>query len=131
MSRKLLMKMSAIVLGVMGIILIFMPKEILQMFSQTPNEGLALIIQLMGALYFGFAILNWMAKNVLIGGIYAKPLSLGNFINFFIGGLTLIKAVISGDITIIYVWILTALYLFFAVAFGIVSFTSPKQKTKE
>ncbi len=125
------MKASAILMGAMGFILIFMPNETLQTLNQTPNEILALIIQLMGALYFGFAILNWTAKDVLIGGIYAKPLSLGNFINFFIGGLTLVKVITNEHSTTKYIWILTIMYIVFAVAFGIVSFTSPKLKAKE
>ena len=122
---------SAIVMGIIGLILIFMPNETLQFLNQEQNGVLALILQLMGALYFGFAILNWMAKNVLIGGIYAKPLSLGNFTNFLIGGLTLIKIVMNDNSTAIYIWILTILYVVFAAAFGLVSFTSPKLEAKD
>jgi|SRR5690554_24760 len=131
MNRKILMVASAIVMGIIGLILIFMPNETLQFLNQEQNGVLALILQLMGALYFGFAILNWMAKNVLIGGIYAKPLSLGNFTNFLIGGLTLIKIVMNDNSTAIYIWILTILYVVFAAAFGLVSFTSPKLEAKD
>ena len=131
MNRKILMVASAIVMGIIGLILIFMPNETLQFLNQEQNGVLALILQLMGALYFGFAILNWMAKNVLIGGIYAKPLSLGNFTNFLIGGLTLIKIVMNDNSTAIYIWILTMLYVVFAAAFGLVSFTSPKLEAKD
>jgi hypothetical protein len=130
MSRKFLMIASAIVMVIMGLILIFMPNETLQFLNQEQNDVLALILQLMGALYFGFAILNWMAKNVLIGGIYAKPLSAGNFTHFFIGGLTLIKIAINGNYTVIYIWILTILYIVLAAGFGLVSFSSPKLKAK-
>lgn len=131
MNRKILMVASAIVMGIIGLILIFMPNETLQFLNQEQNGVLALILQLMGALYFGFAILNWMAKNVLIGGIYAKPLSLGNFTNFLIGGLTLIKIVMNDNSTAIYIWILTIFYVVFAAAFGLVSFTSPKLEAKD
>lgn len=119
---------SAIVMGAIGLTLTFMPTEILRFLNQEQNGTLALVLQLMGALYIGFAILNWTAKNVLIGGIYAKPLSLGNFINFFIGALTLIKVVMNGGATAIHSWILTILYVAFATAFGYVSFTGPKIK---
>jgi hypothetical protein len=42
------------------------------------------------ALYFSFALMNWTAKDSASGGIYARPVSLGNFAHFFSG--TLIPA---------------------------------------
>jgi len=131
MSTKLLMIASAIVMGITGLMLMFMPTEVLRFLNQEQNGTLTLMLQLMGALYIGFAILNWTAKNVLIGGIYAKPLSLGNFINFFIGALTLIKVVMNGEATAIHSWVLTILYVVFAAAFGYVSFTGPKIKAQD
>lgn len=131
MSSKLLMMSSAVMMGIIGIILNFLPEETIRALDQPPSETSILILQLMGALYFGFAILNWMAKNVLIGGIYAKPLSLGNLVHFFVGGLTLLKIILSHSTASMYVWILTILYLTFALAFGFVSFTSPNLKSKE
>lgn len=129
MNRKFLMMASAVVMGIMGLILIFLTQETLQFLNQKQDVILMLLLQLFGAVYFGFAILNWMAKNVQIGGIYAKPLSLGNFTNFLIGGLTLIKLIMNGNSLAIYMWIVTFVYMVFAVAFGLVSFTNPKLKT--
>jgi len=128
MNRKLLMISSAIIMGIIGFFLTFMPNETLTFLNQDPTDILTFILQLMGALYFGFAILNWMAKNVLIGGIYAKPLCLGNFVNFLMGALTLIKLAINGSLSAIYFWILTILYILFAIAFGFVSLTNPNLK---
>ncbi len=122
---------SAITMGVIGFILTFMPNETLEFLNQPQSEIPALILQLMGALYFGFAILNWMAKNVLIGGIYAKPLCLGNLVNYLIGALTLIKLVFTGNLSIVYFWLLTILYILFAIAFGYVSFTNPELREKK
>lgn len=119
------------VMGVIGLILIFMPDETLQFVDQAPNEIFSLVLQLMGALYLGFAILNWMAKNIIIGGIYAKPLSLGNFANFLIGGLTLAKVGTNGKPIAMCFWILAGVYLTLAVAFGFISFTSPKLKVND
>jgi hypothetical protein len=119
---------SAIIMGIIGFFLTFMPNETLTFLNQDPTDILIFILQLMGALYFGFAILNWMAKNVLIGGIYAKPLCLGNFVNFLMGALTLIKLAINGSLSAIYFWILTILYILFAIAFGFVSLTNPNLK---
>ena len=41
-----------------------------------------------------FAMLNWMAKGVIIGGIYSRPIVIANLAHFLIGDLELIKAVI-------------------------------------
>lgn len=130
MNRKLLMISSAIIMGIIGFFLTFMPNETLKFLNQDPTDILTFILQLMGALYFGFAILNWMAKNVLIGGIYAKPLCLGNFVNFLMGALTLIKLALNSSLSAAYFWILTIFYILFALAFGFVSFINPNLKER-
>ncbi|MDR2207349.1 MAG: hypothetical protein LBE36_14455 [Flavobacteriaceae bacterium] len=128
MNTKLLMTASSVVMGILGIVLIFLPKEILSNLHQTPTETLILTAQIMGALYFGFAAMNWMAKNLVIGGIYSKPLSLGNFAHFFIAALALIKSLTNNHFASKYIWVLTIIYTLFAVAFAKVSFTNPKIK---
>lgn len=117
-------------MGIIGFFLTFMPNETLKFLNQDPTDILTFILQLMGALYFGFAILNWMAKNVLIGGIYAKPLCLGNFVNFLMGALTLIKLALNSSLSAAYFWILTIFYILFALAFGFVSFINPNLKER-
>lgn len=128
MNTKRLMIASSLVLAILGITAIFSPDEVLRLTGGQSGNASLLIVQLSGALYIGFAALNWTAKSVLMGGIYAKPVSLGNFAHFFIGALTLIKVVAFGDTSIGIWWVLTGLYILFALAFAWVSFTSPKLK---
>ncbi len=128
MNTKLLMVASSVFMGLIGIALTFMPDEVLKVLEQVPNATLTLSLQLTGALYFGFAMTNWMAKTVLIGGIYAKPLSIGNFSHFLIAGLALIKFSINADIANTYIYTLTVFYVIFSISFGYVLFTHPKQK---
>jgi Na+-driven multidrug efflux pump len=124
MNTKLLMAASALFMAIAGVLFSFLPHEILA-FSDSPvNDFVALVFQLTGALYFGFAILNWMAKNNLIGGIYSRPLALGNFLHFVAGGLALLKGAMANGNTEI--WVLAAVYLVFAALFGLVTFTHPK-----
>lgn len=126
MNTKFLMTASSIVMGILGLAAIFLPKEILINLGQPQTELLTLFVQMTGALYFGFAIMNWMAKTVLIGGIYARPLCIGNFSHFVIAGLALLKATsINRSLPF---GILTIVYLLFAILFGIVLFTNPKFK---
>lgn len=127
MNTKYVMVASALFMAVPGLAATFMPDKILELAGSTVTEWNLLFIQIAGALYIGFALLNWAAKSVIIGGIYAKPLSLGNFMHFFIGSMALIKTAMS-DAQLQYVWLLTIPYCVFALLFGIISFTSPKVK---
>ena len=70
----------------------------------------------MGTLYFAFALLNWTAKDSAIGGIYARPVSLGNFAHFFAGALVLVKYLTSVDFNVA-VLLITIAYGIFAVLF--------------
>ena len=117
---------SAIVTGSFGIIASFFPKEILDGIGITSKDELAtLLIQITGALYLGFAVMNWMAKTVLIGGIYARPLCMGNCLHFMVAGLALLKAGFHN--TSLVIWVPAILYCILAVLFAIVLFTSPRK----
>jgi len=132
MNTKLLMTASSVFMGLIGIALTFMPDEVLKVLEQVPNGTLTLSLQMTGALYFGFAMTNWMAKTVLIGGIYARPLSIGNFSHFLIAGLALVKTSINSNTSSIYIFTLTIIYMVFAILFGYVTFTHPiKTKTNQ
>src|SRR6187551_3157567 len=91
MNTKLVMTASAIVMGLAGILFSFMPQEVLSYVSSDPSLINSVIIQLIGALYFSFAMVNWTAKANLIGGIYNRPVAIGNLTHFIIGALALIK----------------------------------------
>jgi hypothetical protein len=69
MNTKLLMSLSALFMAALGVLASFVPQEIAAHLGTPPGSHVALIIQIGGALYLGFAILNWTGKAVLIGGI--------------------------------------------------------------
>jgi hypothetical protein len=96
LNTKVLLTASASFMAVCGLAATFLPQEILARVGEGSGPVLTLIVQAAGALYFAFAILNWMAKDSLIGGIYARPISLGNLVHFFIGAITLLKAIFAG-----------------------------------
>ena len=106
-----------------GIALTFFPQEILRLMSVEKNNYLPLILQILGALYFAFGMLNWMAKANIIGGIYSRPIAIGNASHFFIGGMALLKS--AADSNVIPVWIAGFIYLVLAILFGKVLFTHP------
>ncbi|MBC7417374.1 MAG: hypothetical protein H7325_04375 [Pedobacter sp.] len=124
MNTKYLMMASAIFMGILGLACTFLPKEMLDYVNLTATTLPALFIQITGALYLGFALMNWTAKTVLIGKIYAKPLSLGNFLHFTMAAITFTKAAFH-DPNSTYIIIAAVAYSIFAVLFGIVLFTNP------
>ncbi len=125
MNTKLLMSGSALVMGACALFLTFLPEEILNYAGLSGPVSL-LALQLLGAVYFGFAMLNWMAKGNLIGGIYSKPVAIGNLAHFTIAGITLIRIAIHTPQAPL-VWIPAFLCAVFALLFARVSFTHPAE----
>jgi hypothetical protein len=113
------MTISAIFLAIAGISLSFFPNEIANYIGLGSTKASQLVMQILGALYFGFAMLNWMAKGSIIGGIYNKPLVVANLSHFTIGGLSLIKGLMSITNPSHIFLILTGIYAIFAALFGI------------
>ena len=111
-------------MAICGVLLQFAPHEILNYFSVDSNGILPLFVQIIGALYLGFAMMNWMAKTVLIGGIYARPLAMGNLLHFTVGAFALLKYAYAAQNSRA-VWIAAITYSLLAILFGIVLFTHP------
>ena len=95
MNTKLLMGVSAGFLGLLGIALSFIPQEILTFFKLQVTQLSTLFLQIIGALYMGFAMLNWMSKASLIGGIYNRPVAIANVMHFTVVALALVKIVFN------------------------------------
>ncbi len=125
MNTKLIMSANAILLGTLGVAFTFAPDWILENFAIAQTPALLLILQLLGALYVSFAMLNWMVKHSLIGGIYNKPIALANFAHFMIGGLALIKETLSSTELPIAITIIALIYLVFGILHGLILFRHP------
>ena len=129
MNTKILMTVSAVAMGMAGIILTFLPQELLQHFQVPVAKPMVYIFQLAGALYLSFAMLNWMARTVLIGGIYSRPLAMGNFLHFTMGAVMFIKA-LAGAHASLSLWLGGGVYGSFALLFGLVIFRHPLKQKK-
>jgi len=124
MNTKILMASSSFFMGVLGILFSFLPQEILS-FAELDSNGIApLFIQVLGALYFAFAMINWMVKASLIGGIYNRPVAMGNFIHFLMGALALVKGIRVVQVSTAFL-VVCIIYSTFAILFGIVLFKHP------
>ena len=116
MNTKVLMTSSSLFLGLAGIVSLFAPDSLLSMLNAPITRQSLLSIQLMGALYFSFALMNWTAKDSLIGGVYARPISLANFGHFLVGTLLLVKYQLSNPFHAL-IAVALVVYLVFASLF--------------
>lgn len=96
MNTRFILTLSSIIFGAAGVFSLFAPDFLLLSAGLDENSSLLkLFIQLLGAFYCAMAMMNWMAKDSLIGGIYARPVSYCNFVHFLMGVLLLVKYQIS------------------------------------
>jgi hypothetical protein len=123
MKTNLLMSASAIFMAAGGVGGLFMPQELLAELGTPTSSVLPALVQLHAAILLGFAMVNWMAKGSLIGGIYNRPVLIGNVAHFMIGAITLVKLVMAGRSQV--VMVIAAAYILFAIGFGLLMFRSP------
>ena len=118
-NARILLMASALFMATLGFIATFAPEKFLGpgAIGAMPT----LVAQVAGALYLGFAILNWMAKDNAIGGIYSRPVALGNLLHFFAVAMALLRLVAAGEHQSV-VLLVTFLYVVFTVGFGLLVF---------
>jgi hypothetical protein len=123
MNTRILMTATSIVLALAGVLTLFLPDNLLALLGLPATQPMPVLVQLLGSLFFSLAILDWTAKDSRIGGIYARPISLGNFTHFFVGALLLVKFQLSnaGHAAL---WVVVIVYGVFAALFGWLLFGS-------
>lgn len=125
MNTKILTIASAVVLAALGLAASFVPREILIVLGARPDALPVLFVQITGGLYLGFAMLNWMARGSLIGGIYGRPVAFGNFMHVTVVAIALLKALIAGPRPPVVI-ALAAIYWVLCAVFAWVLFTPPR-----
>jgi hypothetical protein len=131
MKTKIVMTSCAIFLGVIGILLSFLPSEIITYLGVEPTIITTLFLKILSALYLGFGILNWMAKGSIIGGIYNRPIVIGNLMHFGVGAIALIKIVSHIEIHSEIIISLTVLYVIFTILFTYIFKNNPATVKKQ
>jgi hypothetical protein len=71
-----------------------------------------------------------MAKGTLIGGIYNKPIAIGNLMYFGVGAIALIKVISSIEKHIEIVISITVIYVLFAFLFIYIFKKNPTKTVK-
>jgi hypothetical protein len=84
MISSTISRASAITLAVGGGAMLFVADEILPVLAPDFPPDAAWIGQSLGAAWLGLAALNWLQRNVVLGGIYSRPIVLANLIAYFV-----------------------------------------------
>ena len=127
MNTTYVMTSSALLMIGAGLICSFLPHELAQWLEISGDQTVPMILKIVGALYFAFGMVNWTAKDTLLGGIYGRPVVIGNLSHFVIGALALLKGVSLQSHPPVVI-VLTAFYTIYAVLFGSIFFRTPPQK---
>ena len=129
-TTKFIMGSSALLMALAGLSLTFFPEEFSAMLRFPGGPAGTLMIQVIGAMYFGFAMLNWLSKSSLIGGVYNRPIAIANMTHFLMVGITLVKVMMTRNDLPQTFWVVTLIYVIYAILFGWLLFrTPPKVKS--
>ena len=123
---RILISASAAVLAALGIAGTFLPHETLARLGAAPSVPLVLLLQVFGAVCLGFAMLNWMSRHATVGGIYGRPLVVGNLLHFTAAALAFFKGVLRHP-ELRALWPLGLVYALLALGFGVALFRPPGQ----
>ncbi|SIT92817.1 multidrug DMT transporter permease [Edaphobacillus lindanitolerans] len=123
MKTKWLLSSSAVMMGVLGLAGTFIPEEIAKALGVDPSPVILIFLQIIGGLYLGFAMLNWFTRSARIGGIYNKPVVLGNLMHYIVVFFALFRQ-LAEQFHFLFA-ILAVLYLGFAVWFTLVLRSNP------
>ncbi len=121
-----LLTISAAYNTLLGLLTSFLPEEILMALKVPASPLSILLIQILGAFFIGFAMINYLAKNSPIGGIYNKAILMGNIAYHCIAAIVFIKFVLSDNLYGEVVILLTTMYLIIGAGFIRLNFVMPK-----
>jgi hypothetical protein len=127
-TRALLVA-SALVVGGIGVVASFTPDIALTALGAPDTPALRLMVQLLGAIAFGFAVLNGMLRATPLGGIYGRPLVLANLVHFLSATLAMAKLLASTP-ALRFLWPFFAVYAALASGFAVVLFRHPFRAAK-
>ena len=88
---------SAIVLALGGVALLFAPDVILPALVPGFPPSAVWLAQLLAAAWLGVAALDWLQRATLLGGIYGRAVVMANLVLYFVGDLAVLRALREPD----------------------------------
>jgi hypothetical protein len=124
MVSSILSRVSALVLFITGLVLLFAPDVVLPaVVPGFPASG-EWVGQLLGAAWLGVAALSWLQRGAVLGGVYGRPTVLANLALYFISALSLLRALLSHGAPPM-LWLAVAIAGVLAVAYGALLLRGP------
>ncbi|HXM99528.1 MAG TPA: hypothetical protein VN982_13720 [Candidatus Dormibacteraeota bacterium] len=121
---------AALFLALFGLSCLFVPATLLARVGTMPQWPALTGVQLLGSIFLGFAALNWFSRRTPAGGIYSRPLVVGNFMHFGCGAMVCAKSLMRPHDSLWLTFLtLTIIYAVFAIAFGALLFGKQSSKT--
>lgn len=115
-------RVSAAVLLVAGVALLFGADALLPMLAPGFPPAAAWLGQLLAAAWLGVAALNWLHRGALLGGIYGRPVVFANVVLYFVSALSVLRALPGGGPRL---WLVAGPAAALAVAYGVLLFRGP------
>ncbi|HEX7729093.1 MAG TPA: hypothetical protein VF392_08660 [Terracidiphilus sp.] len=98
---KIVLVSSGVVLFGVGVGLDFLPQETARLMGAPGTPAVAALVQVLAAALLGVGILNWLSRENRVGGIYGRPLALGNFLLFGVAAMPLWRTHSAGGLAVI------------------------------
>jgi hypothetical protein len=92
---SILSRISAFVLLLGGLVLLFAADAVLPALVPGFPPAAAWLGQLLAAAWLGVASLNWLQRSALLGGIYGRATVTANVVVYLISALSLVRALIG------------------------------------
>jgi len=122
---KNLLAASAVILGTIGLVTLFLPAE----FIQVAGMGAAsvLSVQLSSSGFLALAFLNWNGRGAIYGGIYGRPIILANMMFGVITSTTMAAGILDLELNL-WLWVLVGLLGGYVLGFGYLMWSPPGSK---
>lgn len=128
-TTQTLLVASTIFNGIMGLLTSFLPQEVLKINDLPTSPLNVLFLQILSAFYIGLAMINYMSKDAVIGGIYNRPILMGNIAYHSIASITLVKYALNQGMFSKTLITLTVVYCIISLGFLKLFFAGPGKST--
>jgi len=124
MKLSSLLVVDAVIGVVFGVAFVVASGPLLSIYGITLDKAGTLVAQLFGALLIGFAVLNWLARNVTEPEA-RQAVVYGNLVGAAIGFVVILIGQLAGIANAVG-WSTVAIYLLLTLGFAYVQFMPPR-----
>ena len=116
------LSIGALLVG--GFALLFGADTILPRLAPGVPSSAGWLGQLVAAAWIGVAVMNWMQRTSVLGGIYGRPVVSANLVLYFVSTLSLVRARMH-DVIPAMAWVVIVPLALLAAAYGALLLRGP------